>query len=418
MKDHDTNIPALMATIGANAKAAAAEMAFASPDAKAKALSVAADAIWAGRESILSSNALDMEFGRSKGLSAAMMDRLELDDARIQSIVDGLRSIAAQEDPIGAVIDGWEMPSGLHIDRVRTPLGVIGVIYESRPNVTADAGALCLKAGNCVILRGGSESFHSATAIHACLLEGLHAAGLPEAAIQLVPTRDRAAVGEMLAMTGVIDVIVPRGGKGLVGRVQADARVPVFAHLEGICHIYIDKDADTEKARKVVMNAKTRRTGICGAAECLLIHKDIANGLGQQIVDDLITAGVEVRAEGVTGSVPADASDWGKEYLDMIIAARVVEHQDAAHDHIRNYGSSHTEAILTENAKAAARFFNELDSAILMHNASTQFADGGEFGMGAEIGIATGKMHARGPVGAMQLTSYKYCVRGDGTVRS
>ncbi len=418
MKDHDTNIPALMATIGANAKAAAAEMAFASPDAKAKALSVAADAIWAGRESILSSNALDMEFGRSKGLSAAMMDRLELDDARIQSIVDGLRSIAAQEDPVGAVIDGWEMPSGLHIDRVRTPLGVIGVIYESRPNVTADAGALCLKAGNCVILRGGSESFHSATAIHACLLEGLHAAGLPEAAIQLVPTRDRAAVGEMLAMTGVIDVIVPRGGKGLVGRVQADARVPVFAHLEGICHIYIDKDADTEKARKVVINAKTRRTGICGAAECLLIHKDIANGLGQQIVDDLIAAGVEVRAEGVTGSVPADASDWGKEYLDMIIAARVVEDQDAAHDHIRNFGSSHTEAILTKNAEAAARFFNELDSAILMHNASTQFADGGEFGMGAEIGIATGKMHARGPVGAMQLTSYKYCVRGDGTVRS
>ena len=417
MKDHDTDIPALMAEIGANAKAAAAEMAFASPAAKEKALLVAADAIAAKQDEILSANALDMEFGLSKGLSAAMMDRLKLDSDRIQGIVNGLRSIAAQEDPVGAVIDSWDMPSGLHIDRVRTPLGVIGVIYESRPNVTADAGALCLKAGNCVILRGGSESFHSAAAIHACLLEGLRAASLPEAAIQLVPTRDRAAVGEMLAMTGVIDVIVPRGGKGLVGRVQSDARVPVFAHLEGICHIYIDKDADPEKARKVVMNAKTRRTGICGAAECLLFHKDIAHGLGQQIVDDLIAAGVEVRAEGVAGSAPAEESDWGKEYLDMIIAARVVEDQEAAHAHIRKFGSSHTEAILTENADAAVRFFNELDSAILMQNASTQFADGGEFGMGAEIGIATGKMHARGPVGAMQLTSYKYCVRGDGTVR-
>ena len=417
MKDHDTDIPALMAEIGANAKAAAAEMAFASPAAKEKALLVAADAIAAKQDEILSANALDMEFGLSKGLSAAMMDRLKLDSDRIQGIVNGLRSIAAQEDPVGAVIDSWDMPSGLHIDRVRTPLGVIGVIYESRPNVTADAGALCLKAGNCVILRGGSESFHSAAAIHACLLEGLRAASLPEAAIQLVPTRDRAAVGEMLAMTGVIDVIVPRGGKGLVGRVQSDARVPVFAHLEGICHIYIDKDADPEKARKVVMNAKTRRTGICGAAECLLIHKDIAHGLGQQIVDDLIAAGVEVRAKGVAGSAPAEESDWGKEYLDMIIAARVVEDQEAAHAHIRKFGSSHTEAILTENADAAVRFFNELDSAILMQNASTQFADGGEFGMGAEIGIATGKMHARGPVGAMQLTSYKYCVRGDGTVR-
>ncbi len=417
MKDHETDIPAVMAEIGANAKAAAAQMAFASAEAKALALTAAADAIWTDRAAILAANALDMAYGRDKGLSAAMMDRLELDEARIQGITDGLRAIAAQDDPVGAVIDGWDMPSGLHIDRVRTPLGVIGVIYESRPNVTADAGALCLKAGNCVILRGGSESFHSATAIHAGLLKGLQAAGLPEAAIQLVPTRDRAAVGEMLTMTDTIDVIVPRGGKGLVGRVQADARVPVFAHLEGICHIYVDKDADAEKARAVVLNAKTRRTGICGAAECLLIHRDIAETLGQQIVDDLKEAGVEVRAEGVNGTVAATPEDWGTEYLDMIIAARVVEDQEAAMAHIRRYGSSHTEAILTEDAHAAARFFNELDSAILMHNASTQFADGGEFGMGAEIGIATGKLHARGPVGAVQLTSYKYCVRGDGTLR-
>lgn len=418
MKNSDTDIPALMADIGARAKAAAAEMAFASAEAKATALTSAADAIWANCAAILEANALDMTYGRDKGLSAAMLDRLELDTPRIQSIVDGLRAIAGQADPVGAVIDGWDMPTGLHIERVRTPLGVIGVIYESRPNVTADAGALCLKAGNCVILRGGSESFHSATAIHAGLLVGLRAAGLPDAAIQLVPTRDRAAVGEMLTMTGTIDVIVPRGGKGLVGRVQADARVPVFAHLEGICHIYVDKDADPAKARAVVLNAKTRRTGICGAAECLLVHKDIAHTLGQQIVDDLKAAGVEVRAEGLEGSVLATKDDWGTEYLDMIIAARVVDDLDAAMDHIRTYGSSHTEAILTEDTSAAARFFTELDSAILMHNASTQFADGGEFGMGAEIGIATGKLHARGPVGAVQLTSYKYCVTGDGTVRT
>ena len=418
MKDHDTDIPALMAEIGARAKSAAAEMAFASAEAKALALTCAADAIWADRAAILEANALDMAYGRDKGLSAAMLDRLELDAPRIQGICDGLRAIAGQDDPVGAVIDAWDMPSGLHIERVRTPLGVIGVIYESRPNVTADAGALCLKAGNCVILRGGSESFHSASAIHAGLLVGLRAAGLPEAAIQLVPTRDRAAVGEMLTMTGTIDVIVPRGGKGLVGRVQADARVPVFAHLEGICHIYVDKDANPAKARAVVMNAKTRRTGICGAAECLLVHKDIAQTLGQQIVDDLKVAGVEVRAEGLNGSVPATEGDWGTEYLDMIIAAKVVDDLDAAMDHIRTYGSSHTEAILTEDAHAAARFFTELDSAILMHNASTQFADGGEFGMGAEIGIATGKLHARGPVGAVQLTSYKYCVTGSGTVRA
>jgi glutamate-5-semialdehyde dehydrogenase len=305
---------------------------------------------------------------------------------------------------------------------VRTPLGVVGVIYESRPNVTADAGALCLKSGNAVILRGGSESFHSSAAIHGCLVEGLRAAHLPEDAIQLVPTRDRAAVSEMLAMTDFIDVIVPRGGKGLVGLVQREARVPVFAHLEGIVHIYVDKAADPEKALKVVLNAKTRRTGICGAAECLLIHEDVVGTIGQGVIRALLDAGVEVRAAGVLaeieGTVPAGDADWGHEYLDKIIAARPVADVDDAIAHIRRYGSNHTDCILTEDDAARDRFFERLDSAILMHNASTQFADGGEFGMGAEIGIATGKMHARGPVGAEQLTSFKYLVTGDGAVRS
>jgi glutamate-5-semialdehyde dehydrogenase len=311
--------------------------------------------------------------------------------------------------------------SGLHIKRVRTPLGVIGVIYESRPNVTADAGALCLKAGNAVILRGGSESFHSSRAIHACLQQGLRDAGLPEDTIQLVPTRDRAAVSEMLGMTGSIDVIVPRGGKGLVGLVQREARVPVFAHLEGIVHVYIDEHADPEKALKVVLNAKTRRTGICGAAECLLIHEKIAPTIGKGVLRALIDAGVEVRADeallSVDGTVPAGSDDWGREYLDSIIAARQVSGVDEAIDHIRRYGSQHTDCIITEDAGAVDAFTSRLDSAILMHNASTQFADGGEFGMGAEIGIATGKLHARGPVGATQLTSFKYVVTGDGTVR-
>ena len=305
---------------------------------------------------------------------------------------------------------------------VRTPLGVIGVIYESRPNVTADAGALCLKAGNAVILRGGSESFQSAGAIHTCLVEGLKAAGLPEDAIQRIPTRDRAAVSELLKMTEFVDVIVPRGGKGLVGLVQREARVPVFAHLEGIVHIYIDKAADAEKVVRVVMNAKTRRTGICGAAECLLIHEDVAETLGRDIIRKLLDAGVEVRGDaslqGIDGVTPATEDDWGREYLDMIMATRVVRDIDEAIAHIRRHGSDHTDCILTEDDAAAERFFQRLDSAILMRNASTQFADGGEFGMGAEIGIATGKMHARGPVGAMQLTSFKYLVTGDGTIRS
>ncbi|SFP62211.1 glutamate-5-semialdehyde dehydrogenase [Tranquillimonas alkanivorans] len=421
MKDA-TDIPALMADIGARAQAAAAELAFADPSAKRAALEAAADAVWAGRDGIIAANAKDLEFGRDKGLSPAMMDRLMLDEARIEGICAGLRAVAAQDDPVGAVLSEWDRPTGLHIQRVRTPLGVVGVIYESRPNVTADAGALCLKAGNAVILRGGSESFHSSQAIHACLQEGLRAAGLPEDAIQLVPTRDRAAVSEMLTMTGVIDVIVPRGGKGLVGLVQREARVPVFAHLEGIVHIYLDAQADPEKALKVVLNAKTRRTGICGAAECLLIHRDVVDTIGQGVIRALVEAGVEVRADEtlqrIEGTVPATEADWGCEYLDMKIAAKVVDSIDVAIAHIRRYGSDHTDCIVTEDDAAAARFFQRLDSAILMRNASTQFADGGEFGMGAEIGIATGKMHARGPVGAEQLTSFKYLVTGDGTVRS
>ena len=415
-------LAAQMDDIGRRARAASAELAFAPAAAKAQALTAAADAIAAQSDAIVAANALDLDYGRTKGLSPAMMDRLMLDPSRIRSIADGLRAVAAQDDHVGRVLAAWDRPNGLHIRRVATPLGVIGVIYESRPNVTADAGALCLKAGNAVILRGGSESFHSSAAIHACLVAGLRAAGLPQDAIQLVPTRDREAVTAMLRMTEWIDVIVPRGGKGLVGLVQREARVPVFAHLEGIVHIYVDAAADPAVARRVVLNAKTRRTGICGAAECLLIHRDVAASLGADLVRDLLAAGVEVRADAalqsVPGTVPAKPDDWGREFLDMIIAARVVDDVDAAIAHIRQYGSNHTDCILTEDAHAVTRFFERLDSAILMHNSSTQFADGGEFGMGAEIGIATGKLHARGPVGAEQLTSFKYLVTSQGAIRS
>ncbi|MGH1446125.1 MAG: glutamate-5-semialdehyde dehydrogenase [Cognatishimia sp.] len=421
MKDI-ADIPALMNDIGLRAKAASAELAFAPAEAKEKALMVAADTVWARRAEIVEANAKDLDFGRDKGLSPAMMDRLMLDDARIQGICDGLRAVAGQADPVGQVMADWDRPTGLNIKRVRTPLGVIGVIYESRPNVTADAGALCLKSGNAVILRGGSESFHSSGAIHACLVEGLKAAGLPEDAVQLVPTRDRAAVQELLTMVDTVDVIVPRGGKGLVGLVQREARVPVFAHLEGIVHIYVDVSADPRKALEVILNAKTRRTGICGAAECLLIHKDIAATLGKDIVSMLVDTGVRVHADEtlqtIEGTMPATSDDWGKEYLDMDIAAKVVDDVDGAIAHIRAFSSSHTDCILAEDDAIADRFFERLDSAILMRNASTQFADGGEFGMGAEIGIATGKMHARGPVGAEQLTSFKYLVVGDGTTRA
>lgn len=415
------DIPAMMAEIGHRAKAAAAELGFASAERKHAALISAAENVWIASAEIIAANAKDLEFGREKGLSDAMMDRLMLNEDRIQGIVDGLRAVAEQADPVGQVLAEWDMASGLHIKRVRTPLGVIGVIYESRPNVTADAGALCLKSGNAVILRGGSESFHSSAAIHACLVQGLRDAALPVDAIQLIPTRDRAAVSELLTMTDTVDVIVPRGGKGLVGLVQREARVPVFAHLEGIVHIYIDEHADPEKVVKVVLDAKTRRTGICGAAECLLIHQAVAGSIGQGVIAALIDAGVEVHAEGelaqINGTHSATNDDWGREFLDMIIAAKTVPDVDAAIAHIQQFGSNHTDCILTEDLSVRDRFFERLDSAILMHNASTQFADGGEFGMGAEIGIATGKMHARGPVGAAQLTSFKYLVTGDGTVR-
>ena len=411
----------MMAEIGAAARAAAAELAYAPPERKYAALIGAADEVWAQRATILDANVKDLAYGADKGLSPALIDRLTLTEDRLRGIVDGLRAVAEQPDPVGRVLADWTRPNGLHIQRVATPLGVVGVIYESRPNVTADAGALCLKAGNAVILRGGSESFYSSTAIHACMAEGLRQAGLPLAAIQLVPTRDRAMVSAMLTAVEYIDVIVPRGGRGLVGLVQREARVPVFAHLEGICHVYADRDADLTKARAVVLNSKTRRTGVCGSAECLLIDRQFYTRHGAVLIEDLLRAGVEVRTEGellkVPGTVQATPEDFGREFLDMIIAVRLVDGVDDAIAHIRTHGSNHTESILTENDTTAARFFERLDSAILMRNASTQFADGGEFGMGAEIGIATGKMHARGPVGAEQLTSFKYLVTGDGTIR-
>ena len=421
MKDL-ADVQEVMTDIGQRARAAAMELAVASSEAKRTAIEGAADAIGKRREEIIAANAEDIAYGREKGLSAAMMDRLLLDEGRIRGICDSLRDVAAQPDPVGEVMGEWDRPNGLHVRRVRTPLGVVGVIYESRPNVTSDAASLCLKSGNAVILRSGSESFHSAGAIHACLLDGLDAAGLPRDAVQRVPTRDRAAVSELLRMTDHVDVIVPRGGKGLVGVVQQEARVPVFAHLEGIVHVYVDAAADKETALRVVLNAKTRRTGICGAAECLLVHENAFKEVGQPVIKALLEAGVEVRgdeaAQAVEGVVPATAEDWGREYLDMKMAAKVVGSIDRAIEHIRTHGSSHTDCIITADESAAARFFRKLDSAILMQNASTQFADGGEFGMGAEIGIATGKLHARGPVGATQLTSFKYLVTAEGAVRS
>jgi glutamate-5-semialdehyde dehydrogenase len=417
-----TDIPALMAQIGADARAAATVLATTGSERKYAALIGAADAICNNIMEILDANAEDQVYGEEKGLSPAMMDRLILTEPRIRAMAEGLRNVAAQHDPVGEVIAQWDMPTGLHIRRVRTPLGVVGVIYESRPNVTADAGALCLQSGNAVILRGGSESFHSSTAIHKCLQTGLQQAGLPATAIQLVPTRDRAAVSAMLTATDHIDVIVPRGGKGLVGLVQREARVPVFAHLEGICHIYVGATADPAMALQIVLNAKTRRTGICGAMECLLIDWRFYTQHGPLLIDALLKAGVEVRADGdlakIAGTTKAKPDDFGHEFLDMICAAKLVDGVDAAIAHIRQFGSNHTDAIITEDAQAADHFFAQLDSAILMHNASTQFADGGEFGMGAEIGIATGKMHARGPVGAEQLTSFKYLVSGNGAVRA
>ena len=412
----------LMDDMGRRARAASADLAIATAERKHAALIGAAEALWASRADVVAANARDMEFGEARGLSAAMMDRLRLDEDRIHAIVDSLRAIAEQPDPVGETIAEWDRPNGLHIRRVRTPLGVIGVIFESRPNVTADAAALCLKSGNAVILRAGSEALHSATAIHAAIAKGLRDANLPEDAVQLVLTRDRAMVQAMLTATDFIDVIVPRGGRGLVGLVQREARVPVFAHLEGIVHIYVDASADPETARNVVLNAKTRRTGICGAAECLLVDRAIADGLGQDLCNRLMDAGVEVRADaGLRGTQGATDQDWGTEFLDSVIAAKVVDGLDGAVDHIRTYGSEHTDCIVADDPGAVSGFFDRVDSAIVMHNASTQFADGGEFGMGAEIGIATGRLHARGPVGAEQLCSFKYLVttdRSGGAVRA
>ena len=410
-----------MREIGRQASLAAKELAQTSDANKSAALEAASEAISANSDEIFDANAKDLESGAAKGLSDALIDRLRLDGERLQGIRASLTAIAQMPDPVGSVLAAWSRPSGLRIKRVRTPLGVIGIIFESRPNVTVDAGALCLKSGNASILRGGSDSWHTSAVLHRCLTDGLGEAGLPVAAIQRVPTTDRAAVGEMLRMTEFIDVIVPRGGKGLVARVQSEARVPVFAHLEGICHVYIDRDADIEKARRVVLNAKTRRTGICGAAECLLIDEAFYRQFGAPFVSDLVTAGVEVRAAGtlaeIDGAVAATDDDFGKEFLDMVIAVRLVDGVDGAVAHIQEFGSQHTDAIITESDSAAETFFTRLNSSILMRNASTQFADGGEFGMGAEIGIATGKIHARGPVGAEQLTSFKYIVEGNGTVR-
>jgi glutamate-5-semialdehyde dehydrogenase len=420
--DQNMSIEVLMQGMGKRARAAAGILTLATSERKFAALSGMAQALIKNMQNILNANALDMMHGEEAGLTAANLDRLRLDEMRVRGIANSLHEIADLKDPVGEIIAEWDRPNGLHIERVRTPLGVIGVIYESRPNVTADAGALCLKAGNPVILRGGSDSVHSSEAIHACMVEGLMAAGLPADAIQRVPTTDRAAVGEMLkGLDGNLDVIVPRGGKSLVARVQQDARVPVFAHLEGICHVYVDGSADPEMARKIVMNAKMRRTGVCGSAECLLIDWRFYTKHGAPMIEDLLKAGCEVRADGdlqkIAGTVKASPEDFGHEFLDKIIAAKLVNGVGEAIEHINQYSSHHTEAVITEDPSVAERFFNEIDSAILVHNASTQFADGGEFGMGGEIGIATGRMHARGPVGVEQLTSFKYRVRGSGQIR-
>ena len=412
-----------MQIMGQDARAAAKFLATASADRKHAAFVSMAEALQRGQTQILAGNQLDISAARSAGISAAFLDRLTLDAERIRAMIDGILTIADLRDPVGDVMDSWTRPNGLKINRVRTPLGVIGVIYESRPNVTADAGALCLKAGNAVILRGGSDSFHSSRAIHACLQKGLRDAGLPAAAIQLVPTTDRAAVGEMLAgLDGAIDVIVPRGGKSLVARVQEEARVPVFAHLEGLCHLYVHPSSDIQMAVDLTVNSKLRRTGICGAAETLLVDNAAVSTHLLPILEALTAAGCEIRGDRTVmaafpGAVPASDADWQTEYLAPIISVRVVDDIDAAIAHIETHGSQHTDAIFAEDAAAVQQFFRQLDSAILLHNASTQFADGAEFGMGAEIGIATGKMHARGPVGVEQLTSFQYQVEGSGQAR-
>ena len=423
LKPVEASTTAVMAALGRAARAAAHALSLASSKQKNLAIHKAADRMRACAADILAANARDMAAAKANGTASAFLDRLALDSARVEAMAKGLDDIAALPDPVGRILAKFERPNGLLIERVATPLGVIGVIYESRPAVTADAGALCLKAGNAAILRAGSESFFSARCIHDCLAAGLDAAGLPAAAISLVPVTDRAAVGEMLAgLNGNLDVIVPRGGKSLVARVQAEARVPVFAHLEGIVHVFVDRDANLSKAEKIVFNAKLRRTGICGAAETLLVDRACAATHLAPLVTMLLDAGCAVRGDEATRAVdarvePASEADWRTEYLDKIIAVRVVEGLDEAIAHIETFGSHHTDCIVTENQAAAERFLTEVDSAIVLHNASTQFADGGEFGFGAEIGIATGRMHARGPVGLEQLTSFKYRVRGTGQIR-
>jgi len=417
------DIDVLMNDIGRKAKAAARPLGFASTEAKNKALNAMADAILANKDHILAENAKDLKDVADTDMLASFVDRLTLTDKRIAEMAEGIRAIAALKDPVGEVIAAWERPNGLKIERVRTPLGVIGVIFESRPNVTADAGALCLKAGNAVILRCGSDSRRSSQAIHACLVQGLKAAGLPEHTIQLVPVTDRAAVGAMLrGLDGAIDVIVPRGGKSLVARVQNEARVPVFAHLEGLCHIYVDASADLGMAKEIVVNAKMRRTGICGAVETILVDSAVAKSHLRPLLEALAGAGCEIRGsaavvQAMPGAKAATEEDWSTEYLDAIVSVAVVDGISGAIEHIQTYSSNHTEAVIADDPDVVQRFFTEVDSAILLHNASTQFADGGEFGMGAEIGIATGKMHARGPVGVEQLTSFKYRVHGTGQTR-
>jgi glutamate-5-semialdehyde dehydrogenase len=411
-----------MRAIGAAARQAATLLARAPADQKTVALKSAAAAIRTNRAAILEANARDLAEAGHQSLSAAMLDRLKLDEKRVEGIAQGLDDVAALADPVGAVLARWARPNGLEISRVSVPLGVIGIIYESRPNVTADAGGLSLRAGNAAILRGGSESFHSSRAICDALRRGIVASGLPENAVQLVPTRDRTAVGMMLTMTEFIDIIVPRGGRSLIERVQRESRIPVIAHLEGNCHVYVDRAADFDKARRIVLNAKMRRTGVCGAAETLLVDRAVADQYLPPILADLHKAGCEIRGDDATRKLdaaakPATEADWLAEYLDAILAVRVVDGVGAAIEHINRYGSHHTDAIVTEDRATAERFLAEVDSAIVLQNASTQFADGGEFGMGAEIGISTGKLPPRGPVGAEQLTSYKYVVRGNGQVR-
>jgi glutamate-5-semialdehyde dehydrogenase len=417
------NLAAAMCAIGGDARSASHALALAPAARKNAALAGMAKAIRHARSAILDANAEDVAEAKSGGATAAFLDRLTLDGDRVEAMAAGLEVIRKLKDPVGTVMASWKRPNGMRIERVRVPLGVVGVIYESRPDVTADAGALCLKAGNAVILRGGSESFRTARAIHAAVVDGLMAAELPAAAITLVPTRERAAVGMMLAgLDGAIDVIVPRGGKSLVARVQTEARVPVFAHLEGVCHVYVDRKAKLAMAKSIVLNAKMRRTGVCGAAETLLVDRAGAPRLLEPLVAMLLDAGCEVRGDAAVQAVdrrvkPASEADWGTEYLDAILTAGVVDGVDGAIAHIERYGSHHTDAIVTEDKKTAEKFLREVDSAIVLHNASTQFADGGEFGFGAEIGIATGRLHARGPVGVEQLTSFKYRVHGSGQAR-